>query len=138
MTRHKTAQPGRPDSRNEHAHRCEHQGSTRESGSDTSDAYPAPGERSARFQCVIALAKPYGATYTAAGMCEGQIGFSPRGEHGFGYDPIFVVDGYGGQTMAELDPEEKNQISHRARAMQAARPLLFRLLAREPILQLGD
>lgn len=85
-------------------------------------------KRSARFRCVIALAWPDGSIHTADGTCEGNIGFTPRGGHGFGYDPIFVVDGYGGQTMAELSPKIKNQISHRAQAAAAARPILAELL----------
>lgn len=88
-----------------------------------------PDRRSARFRCVVAVAQPDGAVYTADGVCEGQIGFEPRGEHGFGYDPVFLVQGYDGLTMAELDPEVKNRISHRARAARAAQPILARLLA---------
>jgi XTP/dITP diphosphohydrolase len=87
-----------------------------------------PQERSARFRCVVALALPAGIIHSVDGTCEGQIGFAPRGEYGFGYDPIFVVEGYGGQTLAELHPDEKNRISHRARAVEAARPMLTRLL----------
>ena len=75
-------------------------------------------QRTARFRCVVALAWPGGAVRTAEGRCEGRIGWAPRGEHGFGYDPVFVVDGFGGQTMAELVSEVKNRISHRARAVQ--------------------
>ncbi len=77
------------------------------------------GQRTARFRCVIALAWPDGRLRLAEGRCEGQIGFGPRGDNGFGYDPVFVVEGYGGRTMAELAPEIKNRISHRARAVQA-------------------
>jgi XTP/dITP diphosphohydrolase len=87
------------------------------------------GQRSARFRCVVALALPGGSVQTAEGTCEGEIGFEPRGEHGFGYDPVFVVKGYGGQTMAELPPEVKNRISHRARALAAAQPILAQVLA---------
>jgi XTP/dITP diphosphohydrolase len=87
------------------------------------------GARSARFRCVIAIARPGGRVYTAEGRCEGEIGFAPRGEHGFGYDPVFVVHGYGGRTMAELPPGLKNRISHRAQAAAAARPILEELLA---------
>lgn len=76
------------------------------------------GQRTARFRCVVVLAWPDGAVRVAEGWCEGRIGWVPRGEHGFGYDPVFVVDGFGGQTMAELVPEVKNRISHRARAVQ--------------------
>ncbi len=88
------------------------------------------GRRTARFRCVVALAWPDGAIRTAEGRCEGQIGWAPRGEHGFGYDPVFIVDGSGGQTMAELPPEIKNRISHRARAVQA---MDFSSLARLPL-----
>jgi XTP/dITP diphosphohydrolase len=87
-----------------------------------------PGERAARFRCVVALALPDGPVYTADGTCEGEIGFAPRGEQGFGYDPVFLVEGHGGRTLAELEPEVKNQISHRARAVAAAEPTLRRLL----------
>jgi XTP/dITP diphosphohydrolase len=87
------------------------------------------GQRSARFRCVVALARPDGTVQTANGACEGEIGFEPRGKHGFGYDPIFVMAEHGGQTMAELPPALKNQISHRSRALTAARPLLAQTLA---------
>jgi XTP/dITP diphosphohydrolase len=86
-------------------------------------------QRSARFRCVVALALPGGEVHTAEGACEGEIGFSPHGEFGFGYDPVFVVEGQNGQTMAELPPEVKNQISHRARAVQAMLPRLQRWLS---------
>jgi XTP/dITP diphosphohydrolase len=91
------------------------------------DAVP-PDERTARFRCAVALAQPGGVIDTAEGTCEGSIGFAPRGEHGFGYDPVFVVEGYAGKTLAELPPEEKNRISHRARAVKALRPRLVRFL----------
>jgi len=87
------------------------------------------GQRSARFRCVVALAQPDGTVHTADGVCEGEIGYAPRGEHGFGYDPIFLVQGFGGRTMAELPPALKNQISHRARAVQAIRPILEQLIS---------
>jgi XTP/dITP diphosphohydrolase len=83
--------------------------------------------RSARFRCVVAIAAPDGRVAVAAGVCEGRIALEPRGTHGFGYDPIFYLAEHG-CTMAELRPELKNQISHRARAIQAARPLLEALL----------
>jgi XTP/dITP diphosphohydrolase len=86
------------------------------------------GQRSARFRCVVALAQPDGTVHSADGTCEGEIGFDPRGEHGFGYDPVFVVAAYGGHTMAELSPETKNRISHRGRALLAIRPILEPLL----------
>lgn len=81
----------------------------------------------ARFRCVVALALPTGEIYLTEGTCPGYIITQERGQHGFGYDPIFYLPEYD-QTMAELPPEVKNRISHRARALQAARPLLQRLL----------
>lgn len=87
------------------------------------------GQRVARFRCTVALALPDGTLLTADGVCEGEIGFAPKGQHGFGYDPVFVVAGHAGQTMAELPEDEKNRISHRARAMMAMRPLLARVLS---------
>lgn len=87
------------------------------------------GQRGARFRCAVALARPGREhTETAEGTCEGRITFAPRGAEGFGYDPVFYVPEYG-CTMAELPPEIKNRISHRARALQAARPLLDALLS---------
>lgn len=88
-----------------------------------------PAGRSARFRCVIAVALPGGRLETAEGRCQGHIGYEPRGEHGFGYDPVFLVDGTGGKTMAELPPEVKNRISHRARAFEAAVPILKKLFS---------
>ncbi len=83
--------------------------------------------RGARFQCVIALAWPDGRTEITAGTCEGWIGTEARGAHGFGFDPVFTVPEYG-MSMAELPEGVKNQISHRARAMQRMRPILERIL----------
>ncbi len=83
---------------------------------------PEPA-RTARFQCVIALAEPDGTIVTtSAGTCEGGIAFAPRGENGFGFDPVFVLaadSGHPGRTMAELPEAAKNRISHRAHALQA-------------------
>lgn len=73
-------------------------------------------ERTARFVCVLALAVPGKETVLKRGRCEGRIGFEPIGDKGFGYDPIFYPDGYD-QTMAQLEPEEKNRISHRRDAI---------------------
>ncbi len=80
-------------------------------------------QRTARFRCAIALAEPSGNTRTVEGVIEGVIADSPRGKNGFGYDPIFYLPELG-KTFAELAPEHKNRISHRARAAQAARKLL--------------
>jgi XTP/dITP diphosphohydrolase len=86
-------------------------------------------ERTARFRCVIAVATPEGQIHTAEGTCEGIITFEPKGEHGFGYDPVFYLPEYG-KSMAELPPEIKNKISHRARAAQGAREILEERLER--------
>ncbi len=83
------------------------------------------GERGARFVCVIAIAFPGGVAWSAEGVCEGMIARRMRGEHGFGYDPIFYLPDRG-RTMAELPLDEKNRISHRARALDAAREFLSR------------
>ncbi len=85
----------------------------------------------ARFRCVLALVDPFtggGNPQLVEGACEGTITRTPRGSGGFGYDPLFVVDG-SHKTMAELTPGEKNRLSHRARALGALRPLLGRVLA---------
>jgi len=73
--------------------------------------------RKAKFICVLALVFPDGKEITAEGVCEGEIIEEPRGEGGFGYDPVFLTGL--GRTMAELTLDEKNIISHRARAVKA-------------------
>ena len=83
--------------------------------------------RSARFQCVIALAWPDGRTEITSGACEGWITAEARGNNGFGFDPVFHVPERG-MTMAELPEDVKNQISHRAHAAQKMRPILERIL----------
>lgn len=88
-----------------------------------------PAERTARFRCVIALVMPDGTEEIAEGECEGVIIDTPRGEHGFGYDPVFYMPALG-RTMAELPPELKNRVSHRARALMRMKPLLMALLDR--------
>ena len=77
----------------------------------------AEKDRTARFYCAIALAIPNKPTITVNGICEGYILFERRGTNGFGYDPIFLVTSLK-KSMAELTPEEKNEISHRANAMK--------------------
>jgi XTP/dITP diphosphohydrolase len=74
-------------------------------------------KRGARFCSAIAAVFPDGKEVTALGYVYGKIGYEEKGEHGFGYDPLFIVDGYG-RTMAELDSSEKNKISHRANALK--------------------
>jgi XTP/dITP diphosphohydrolase len=84
--------------------------------------------RSARFQCVIALAWPDGRTEITSGSCEGWITSEPRGNNGFGFDPVFYFPERG-MTMAELPEDVKNRISHRAHAAQKMRPILERILS---------
>jgi XTP/dITP diphosphohydrolase len=86
-----------------------------------------PADRSARFRCVVAVCLPDGETLTTEGAVEGQIIDTPRGSHGFGYDPVFLLPGEG-VTMAELDQAAKNQISHRGRAARAAKERLIALI----------
>jgi len=81
----------------------------------------------AQFRCTVAIADLKGEVHLAEGRCPGYIITEERGAHGFGYDPLFYIPRYGG-TMAELGPEIKNRISHRARALQAARPILEKLI----------
>ncbi|MFC1872503.1 XTP/dITP diphosphatase [Chloroflexota bacterium] len=76
--------------------------------------------RTAYFRCIIAICQPGRETILCEGECVGEITSAPRGEHGFGYDPIFCVTETG-RTMAELTPAEKNRVSHRARAAAKAR-----------------
>ena len=85
-----------------------------------------PRPWSARFRATVAVAGPDGSVDWAQGLCEGQIIPQERGSGGFGYDPIFFMPELG-QTMAELPEETKNRLSHRARAVQAARPILVRV-----------
>jgi len=82
-------------------------------------------ERSARFVCAIALAKPDGSAITKRATIEGYIGYEIRGENGFGYDPIFMVPEFD-KTTAELSIEEKNKISHRAKALMAMKEELLK------------
>lgn len=79
-------------------------------------------ERTARFRCVAVLYLPNDKFFMSQGKCEGKIDFSPYGESGFGYDPIFVPEGHS-HTMAQIGMEEKNKISHRTKAMKK----LFRI-----------
>ncbi|MCH8191475.1 MAG: RdgB/HAM1 family non-canonical purine NTP pyrophosphatase [Chloroflexi bacterium] len=87
------------------------------------------GRRQARFRCVIALAAPGLAARTAEGTLEGVIAREPRGASGFGYDPIFDLPELG-KRLAELSMEQKNEISHRGKAMASARAIIEELLRR--------
>jgi XTP/dITP diphosphohydrolase len=81
----------------------------------------------AKFHCTVALATPDGQVYFSTGECAGEIIPEERGQEGFGYDPIFLIRELG-KTMAELSMDEKNRLSHRARAIIAARPILAQIL----------
>jgi len=81
-------------------------------------------ERHARFRCVIAVAAPSGEERLVSGSCRGIITHAPQGKHGFGYDPVFYFPKLK-KTMAELPPELKNVVSHRARAAKRASRLLL-------------
>jgi XTP/dITP diphosphohydrolase len=80
-------------------------------------------KRTARFKCVLCLASPSGAEHFTTGTCEGGIGFEPKGTHGFGYDPIFVLPS--GKTMSELTRDEKSALSHRGHAFRSMLPALI-------------
>ena len=87
-----------------------------------------PTPRTARFRAVVAVRAPTGALTTFEGVCEGEIALEERGAGGFGYDPVFYIPERSA-TMAELPEALKNEISHRGRAIAAARPHLERLLS---------
>lgn len=87
-----------------------------------------PRPWSARFRCLLAIKQPGFEPLFSEGICEGEIIPEERGENGFGYDPLFLLPELG-RTMAELTPQEKNRLSHRARAVFAALPALSAMLA---------
>lgn len=90
---------------------------------------PIPDElRGARFVCVVALALPDGTVYTERGTVEGAIARGPRGDEGFGYDPVFVLPD--GRHMAELPAAEKHAISHRGSALARFKPTLLEIVER--------
>ncbi|MCF6465401.1 RdgB/HAM1 family non-canonical purine NTP pyrophosphatase [Clostridium sp. Cult2] len=84
-------------------------------------------KRKALFKTVIALVTEHGNVITVIGECKGYIGFEPKGEEGFGYDPLFIVEGYN-KTFAELGEEIKNKISHRARALDKLKIEIIKIL----------
>ena len=84
-----------------------------------------PEERTARYVCAVALAKDGEIVFRAVETVEGHIAESPRGDRGFGYDPVFFYPPYG-KTMAEATPDEKNRVSHRGKAMAGLRAFLDR------------
>lgn len=83
----------------------------------------SPEEKTARFICCIVLVEPDGTKHSFCGTCDGHIIDEKRGGAGFGFDPIFVADGYD-VTFAQMDSEEKNQISHRKKALEALKTYL--------------
>lgn len=89
----------------------------------------AETERTARFVCAMAMVAPDGTQHLVRGVMNGQLISVPRGENGFGYDPIFIADGYS-KTNAELAPEVKDAISHRGQAVRKIVPLLKKYLAK--------
>ena len=94
-------------------------------------------DRTARFVCAMALVLPDGTEHVRVGEMRGRIGVSPAGDNGFGYDPLFVADGYA-MTNGELEPSAKDAISHRGRAVRAILPVLLTELRRvEPAAQEG-
>lgn len=87
----------------------------------------APAHRTAQFVSTIALVTPSGAEHVVEGVWTGRLALAPSGSGGFGYDPIFLPDGHGGRSAADLTAAEKNAASHRARAFVALAPLLVAL-----------
>jgi len=90
----------------------------------------SPRPWKARFVCTAVLCGPQGGSFHCQGLCRGEIIPHERGKRGFGYDPVFLVSGTG-KTMAEMSLEEKNRLSHRARAVKGLQPRLEELLASE-------
>lgn len=88
----------------------------------------APERRTARFRCAMAFVMNGQVACRAQGAVEGRIALAPRGAGGFGYDPLFLI-GAGQRSMAELDPSEKNSLSHRGRALRAILPCVLTALA---------
>lgn len=87
-------------------------------------------KRTARFVCAIAAVFPDGSKETVRGTIEGRIGYEIAGEHGFGYDPIFYLPECG-CTTAELDPEKKNELSHRGKALRLMREIIEQKMQQE-------
>lgn len=90
-----------------------------------------PEQRTARFRCAVAIASPTGTYWVDEGTCEGFIAAEPRGDGGFGYDPLFIVPEYG-QTFAQLPAHVKDEISHRAVALRRAADRIIKLWGLPP------
>ena len=84
-------------------------------------------KRTAHFETVIAIVWEDGTSQTVSGICQGKIGWEPKGENGFGYDPLFIVEGTE-RTFAQMKDEEKNQLSHRANALKKLREVFEKRL----------
>jgi XTP/dITP diphosphohydrolase len=89
-------------------------------------------KRGAAFVCAIAVSSPEGKAETLVGRCRGEIALAPRGSHGFGYDPVFYLPELG-KTMAEVPPEVKNRISHRAQALEKLKSILPKFLQEKKV-----
>jgi XTP/dITP diphosphohydrolase len=85
----------------------------------------AGARRGCRYRVVLVLADPAGGEWETEGRCEGRVGLAPSGSNGFGYDPVFYVPTFG-KTIAELDPVQKDMISHRGEAARAMADVLAR------------
>ncbi len=94
---------------------------------DAGDRGERPPLRTARYRCVLAVVHG-GTVRTVSGVCEGRIGWEPRGTGGFGYDPLFWPDEVPGRAMAELSPAEKDAVSHRGAAVAQLDALLAGLV----------
>jgi len=87
-------------------------------------------KRGASFICAVAVASPNGNVEVIKGECRGKIALAPKGSHGFGYDPVFFLPQLS-KTMAELEPEVKNRISHRAQALEKLKSILPKFLQKK-------
>ncbi|RJO66144.1 MAG: RdgB/HAM1 family non-canonical purine NTP pyrophosphatase [Myxococcales bacterium] len=92
--------------------------------------YPRPEQRKARFVCVLVYLDGEEREHVTEGVCEGTIAAAPRGDNGFGYDPLFIHPQFGGRTMGEVTRDEKNSVSHRGQAFRAMRDILLASLSR--------
>ena len=92
--------------------------------------YVPPKNRSSRFVCIVAIADKGKIKKIIKGICEGIIAFEPKGKTGFGYDPLFIIPQYS-KTFAELGPEIKNKISHRAKAFLKTKKFLEEIIKKE-------
>lgn len=88
-------------------------------------------KRTARFRCSVAIAHEKRLLGVVEGKCEGTIAFTPAGNYGFGYDPLFIPTGYK-QTFAELGPEVKHKISHRSQSLAKARDFILESVEKSP------